>query len=410
MRGRSRGGAASTTGWRVSFAAALIAAPVIAYFIVRTAAVGVMPALAATLPPSDLSPVLRPMIRIVADPRQRVPAAAVEAARAGALTLPLAFEPFVILAPAEERAGRLPRAIALLEEARRRRPNYLLTHIQLLAYYQAARRGPELLAELDFVLRRSEPTKQYVYPELARMMGRPGDRPTLAAVLASNPRWRRDFLAAAARLPIAPNDVQAVIDEMRRQRPGINVGPERNLYVQALARSGDFRRARALWLEAMPAPDRARHAFLFDGTFRETRSAPPFGWTYAGTDAGRAERSQASGQPYLDISYFGGSDLVLAEQVLTLEPGRYRLRTRAKSDGSEVTSGSVLWNLTCTAGGASLLRLPLAGLRESYRSLEAGFQVPGGCPAQRLRLVGAAGDVAATIQMQLAGVEVVRAD
>lgn len=408
MRGRHSGGAASTTGWRVSFVAALIAAPALAYFIVRTAAVGTVPTLAATLPPADLSALLRPMVFAVADPRRRVPPAALAAARTGARTTPLAFEPFFIFARAEEQAGRLPRAIALLEEARRRRPNQLLIHIQLLAYYQAARRDRELLAELDFVLRRSNPAKQFVYPELARMAGRPRDRRTLAAVLASNPSWRRDFLASARQ--IAPADVAALIEEMRRQRPGLDVSPERNLYVQALARAGEFRRARGLWLDALPAPDRARHALLFDGRFREARPEPPFGWTYAGTDSGRAERSHAAGQPYLDISYFGGSDVVLAEQVLTLDPGRYRLRSRAKSDGSTVTSGAVLWNLTCAAGDASLVRLPLAGLRESWRDLEAAFQVPASCPAQRLRLIGAAGDVAATIQMQVAAVEVVRAD
>ncbi|MEA3015320.1 MAG: hypothetical protein QOI38_42, partial [Sphingomonadales bacterium] len=253
------------------------------------------------------------------------------------------------------------------------------------------------------------PAKQFVYPELARMAARPGDRRTLAAVLATNPSWRRDFLAAAARQRIAPGDVLALIGEMRRQRPGIDLAPERDLYVQALAQAGDFRRARMLWLEALPAPERARHALLFDGTFRQAHSAPPFGWDYAGTESGRAERSLEGGRPYLDVSYFGGSDVVLAEQVLALEPGRYRLRTRAKSESGDATSGAILWNLTCT-GGANLLRLPLVGLREGYRDLEGAFQVPGNCPAQRLKLIGAAGDVAATIEMQLAAVEVLRAN
>ena len=409
MRGRRTGGAAPTAGWRVSFGAALIAAPVLLYFIVRTAAVGVSPPLAATLPPADLSPLLRPMILVAADPRRPAPPAVIAAARAAARTAPLAFDPFFIVARAEEQAGRLPQATALLEEARRRRPNHLLTHIRLLGYYQTARRERELLAELDFVLRRSEPAKQFVYPELARMAGRPGDRRTLAAVLATNPSWRRDFLAAAARQRIAAGDVLALMEDMRRQRPGVDLTPERDLYVQALAQGGDFRRARALWLESLPAPERARHALLFDATFRQARSAPPFGWVYAGMESGRAERSTDGGQPYLDVSYFGGSDVVLAEQVLTLDPGRYRLRTRAKSDGGEATSGAILWNLTCI-GGADLLRLPLTGLGESYRDLQGGFQVPGNCSAQRLRLIGAAGDVAATIEMQLASVEVLRAN
>ncbi|MEA3041653.1 MAG: hypothetical protein QOC65_1142 [Sphingomonadales bacterium] len=409
MRGRRSGGAAPTAAWRVSFGAALIAAPLLLYLIVRTAAVGMSPMLAATLPPTDASPLLRPMLLIAADPRRPLPPAVAAAARAGARTAPLAFDPFFIVARAEEQAGRLPRATALLEEARRRRPNHLLTHIRLLGYYQAARRERELLGELDFVLRRSEAAKQFVYPELARMAARPGDRRTLAAVLASNPSWRPDFLAAAARQRIAPADVLALIEEMRRQRPGVDLTPERDLYVQALAQAGDFRRARALWLESLPAPARARHALLFDGTFRQARSVPPFGWVYAGTESGRAERSLEGGQPYLDVSYFGGSDVVLAEQVLTLEPGRYRFRTRARSESGDPTSGAILWNLTCT-GGTGLLRLPLVGLRESYRDIQGGFQVPGNCPAQRLRLIGAAGDVAATVEMQLAAVEVIRAN
>lgn len=410
MKRRRTGGAAPTTAWRVSFAAALIAAPLLLYLIFRTAAVGVSPPMAAALPPSDASPLTKAMIFVAADPRRRVPAEVVSAGRQAALTAPLSFEPFFIVARAEEQAGRLPRAIALMEEARRRRPNHLLVHVQLLSYYQSTGRDRELLAELDFVLRRSTAAKQYVYPELARMARTAEGRRTLALLLASDPGWRRDFLTAARRQTIAPGDVLALIEGIRAIRPRADVAPERELYVHALAAAGDHRRGRAIWLETLPPEERLRHALLFDGTFRGVRASPPFGWQFTDNENGRAVRAQGDGgASFLDVSYFGGANVVFAEQMLSLPPGRYRLRTQAKS-GSGVTSGSIFWNLTCVPSGDRLARLTLSALRETYGTFDAAFQVSGGCAAQRLQLVGEPGDVAATVDLQIASVEIGRAD
>jgi hypothetical protein len=163
-------------------------------------------------------------------------------------------------------------------------------------------------------------------------------------------------------------------------------------------------------LAALPAEERARHALLFDGAFRGVHGTPPFGWQLNDNESGRAVPSQSAADGrYLDLSYFGGANMLFAEQVVTLAPGRYRLRTRAKS-GSGVTSGTIFWNMSCVPGGPRLLRLALNPVRQTYGVLEAAFQVPAGCAAQRLQLAGEPGDVAATVDVQVAGVEIARAD
>ena len=408
MSADQRRKAAGTTGWRIAVVVAAVAAPLLIYLSIRTAAVALTPAAAAALPPRDLTPLVRPNLQAIVDPRVRMPQQVVAASRELAAAAPLAFEPFVVEARVQERSGRLGRAIALLEEALRRRPNLLLIHAQLAAYYQAAGRSRELVGEIDFILRKSPEARRVVFPELAKLLrDRPGIR-MLSEMLANNPRWRGEFMAYLEAHPPRPEQALALIAAIRAERPSANVDRERRAYVHALMGVGDYRGARAAWIETLPPAARQDHGLLVDGAFRGARIGPPFGWRFHDTASGRSGPASGTGESYLDISYFGGANVVLAEQVLALPPGRYRLSARAKT-GSSISSGEISWHLRCLPSEAEIARLPLTGLTGEYRMLTTNFTVSGGgCAGQRLFLEARPGDIAATVDAQVAALEIAR--
>ena len=406
MSGRRDRGGAATRGARVTAVVATLAAPFLLYLAVRTAIVGLYPATAATLPPATVAPLLRPLVTAAAVPQQKVSAEMVALSQAGALSAPLSFEPFFIVAKAQEQAGRLPSAIRLMEESKRRRPNHLFTRLQLTAYYQQAGRVIEMVDELDWVLRASSEARRFILPEITKLVGDPRGRRALAVVLARDPEWREELMRVARQQPIAPADAKELLDLVRARRGGGNAGPEQALYLHRLLAAGEHGRARAVWLETLPAAERGRHQFLFNGGFRAVSAEPPFGWSLTDASTGRAE-IVASGTeaPYLDVAYFGGSNATFAEQALALPPGRYRIGMQAKSEDG-ISSGEIFWTVSCLPAGPELARIPLAGLAEGYRAIGAGFTVPAGCPGQRLRLSATPGDASAAVNLQIANLEV----
>jgi tetratricopeptide (TPR) repeat protein len=388
----------------------VLAAPLLIYLSVRTAAVALNPAAAAALPPRDLTSLVRLNLQGIVDPRVRMRPEVVAASRDVAAAAPLAFEPFVVEARVQEQSGRLGRAIALLEEAARRRPNLLLIHAQLAAYYQAAGRSRELLAEIDFILRKSPEARRVVFPELAKLLRDRNGLRLLGEMLAINPRWRREFVTHLEQNPPRPQQALELIAAIRRVDPRANVAPERRVYVHALIGAGDFRAARAAWIETLPPAARQDHGLLVDGAFRGARIGPPFGWRFHDTANGRSGPAAGSGETYLDISYFGGANVTLAEQTLALAPGRYRLSARARTSSS-ITSGEIFWSLRCLPGDSEAARLPLSGLTGEYRMLTANFTVAGaGCSGQRLSLEARPGDLAAAVDAQVAALEIARAN
>ncbi|MFN3943484.1 MAG: tetratricopeptide repeat protein [Allosphingosinicella sp.] len=403
--GARQGGRRSGTGRWAAVAATLLALPA-GYLAVRTAVAELQSPAVAALPPSDYRPLLRPLLMLASDPRQRITGEMAELARDGAKRAPLAYEPFAIAAATARQQGQIDDAIRLLEEARRRQPNSVLVRLQLMAAYEKARRFPELLSEMDYTLRMSDEVRQVVLPELAKLIRDADGRAALAAVVSEDRAWRGDFFAAAARLDLRPEHTGDLLRRIQARRS--DVGLERGLHMQALIAARDYSGAREQWLAMLPPAGRAASALLFDGGFRGHDAPPPFAWQLRDDEVGRSERVQPNGAPpYLDVHYFGGRTVPLAEQLLALPPGRYRLSVHGMSDGG-VRVGSLIWHVSCAPGGATLGQLKLNELTPSYARHQMSFVVPVGCAGQDLRLIGEAGDVAATIDARFANLEVAR--
>lgn len=384
---------------------ATLLAPVLLYFIFRTAAVGFMPVAALQLPPVQQGPLLRLKIYETLHPERRVAPDLVETARTAAIEQPLDYQPFFILARAAEQAGQIDRAIRLLEVARERRSSFVPTRLQLAVYYGQRGRFLDMMGELESLLRLSEKARSVVIPELAKLIENPQGRPVLAAALAERPGWRTLFFEHALTRTFRPEDTRALLEAVRARRPNADLTLEQRLYIKSLADAGDVQRARQLWLQLLPAAERERHRYLFDGSFRGVPAHPPFTWSLHERENGRAEVSRSEGRAELDVDYFGGSSGLFAEQVLALAPGRYRLTFSARSQ-EDPTAGALHWIVTCLGNRQEIGRVQVKPGRE-FRRNEVSFSVPAsGCAGQKLGLYGDPGDVATPMEVQIANVDI----
>jgi tetratricopeptide (TPR) repeat protein len=389
---------------------ASVAAVVLIYLIFRINAAYINPAAALALPPVDPAPAARAIVFTAGDPRQRVNPQSLELGRRTALAAPLAFEPFFMEAKAEEQAGRIQAAIRLMEEARRRRPSFDLARLHLISYYQQAGRFEDLLKEIDFLLTRRPETGQIILPELAKLMTDPRGRTALAMMLAQNPKWRPEFFERATLQRGRSADALDLLNRLRSLRPQAELSLERELYLQRLVQEGQHQQARGLWLETLPAGQRSSHALLFNGDFRLRGASRPFGWTVYDKSQGRAEIIHDGPEgSYLNVNYFGGSPVMLAEQQLALRPGRYRISQLVRGE-IPPDSGDVHWRISCFPGGAELVRLAASQLQPRFVRKATEFTVAGNCPGQQLALFGEPGDISAEIRLQIGRVEILRVD
>lgn len=399
-----------SSGRRIAAWAMTAASPVIAWLIVKAAASGFSMATAvamAPLPPENPAPTLKVLASAAQQPTLPVTEEMQRQVLHGLTRLPLAFEPFFVAARAAEQKGDLRRAIALMEEVRRRRYSHPAARMQLMIYYTRAERFPEALSEIDFILRRSEESRPALLPELTKLVADPRGRAALATILAKDPVWKQDFFAAAGKRKLATSDARDLYERIRKLKPDGDLMLERQLILQTQAASGDYVGARQTWLAALPQRQRGPNRFMFDGDFRGLRAPGPFGWTFKDVEAGRAEPAKDGQRTYLDVAYFGGQNLSLAEQMLALPSGRHSLRLIARSPNG-ITSGRLFWRLTCLPGGSQIGLLDMGRATAENRRFSADFTVPSGCPGQSLSLVAEPGDVATVVNLEIARMEIVQ--
>jgi hypothetical protein len=404
-QGEARGPVRRVAAW-----AATAASPVVVYLIVKAAAAGIAPAAAvalAPLPPADPTPILKYLGRVAQQPTFQATPATLAQAQQGLDQLPLAFEPFFVAARAAEQRGDLRGAIALMEEARHRRPSYPAVRMQLMIYYTKAQRYREALSEVDVILRRNNELRPILLPELTKLIADPRGREALAAILATEPSWREEFFNAAAARRLDPADARDLYLRVRALKPRGDVRLERQLILQAQASTGDYAGARQTVIAGLPERERAASRNLFDGAFRGVSAPKPFGWKFEDLDVGRAEPATDGGRTYLDVAYFGGRAVTLGEQVLALRPGRYTVSAAARSDNG-ISSGTIAWRISCLPSYNPVVgTLDLSGAGPADRRFAAAFTIPAtGCGSQALRLVAEPGDVATVVNLQVSGLEI----
>ena len=309
---------------------------------------------------------------------------------------PLAPEPFLIKGALAQVQQQQEQAERLFVAARTRDPRSVAARYFLAERYLRTGRIALALGEIAALSRLFPEARAQFGPALAAFSRMPGSQPQLRSFFRSSPEMEPLVLLSLAE---DARNAELIMALWGGRRPGAGEArPEWEAKLLGkLVEAGQFTKAHATWRRlASVNPDRAS---VFNRGFRKVPAPPPFNWRLA--SAGAVVEPAAGDQ--LQVIYYGREDVVLAEQMLVLPPGRYQLAMAIAGplgDGSEI-----VWTLTCVPGTEPVLRLPV----DRTGPIGGTFAVPEGCPAQRLALVGSAGEFSQSREFTVGRFSLVRA-
>jgi hypothetical protein len=395
-------------GEAARIAAAAAASLLLGWWVVKTSAVdalvGGAPAAAAAAAPDH--PEVRLAIAVgdidlgagtIQPQQQRAAAAAL--ARA-----PLADEPFLLAGLAAISAGRAAQGETLLEEARRRNPRLRPARLFLLDRYLREGKVDEAGIELAALRRLVPGVADALVPQLAYLVRDERSGAGLIRILNRDPDVQQAVLGQLAATGADP-DLILRIAGTGRLAPTRDGLPWQNALLQALIARGDMVRAVRLWRTFAGLPAGPDDKGVHDGGFQGLPGGAPFNWSLTSSSVGVAERTPA---PALQIEFFGRETVNLAQQMMTLRPGRYHLQFHVEGDAKGDDS-RLAWRVLCHGSDAQLIEVVLRDVTAAPRTLGGEFTVPANCPAQILRLTGIAGEFPGTQVAAMTDLQVVPA-
>lgn len=286
---------------------------------------------------------------------------------------PLAPEPFLVRGVDAQVSGNHAVALQSYLAARERNPRAVAPRYFLADLYLKAGRTEPGLAEISALARLVPQSLPNVAKYLAAYARTPGAAPQVKKMLETHPQLELALLnelasdAASARL----------ILYLWSGRGGEEARPWQGRLLEQLVATGRFNEARTAWARFTNIS--AEQDALFDAEFA-AQALPPFGWMLASGASGIAE-PQGGGR--LHLVYYGRDDLILASQLMTLPPGRYRLSMNVSASSPAAKSLSA--TIRCLPSTSPLASLPL----HRRGAVTASFNVADrGCPAQRLEISG----------------------
>ena len=218
--------------------------------------------------------------------------------------------------------------------------------------------------------------------------------PVVARLLAAKPPWRPAYLAS---LNLTPEGLQvagnlAILLQAGRE-------PFSNQELQdlygSLINAGGIQAIQTV-RGRLNRPSLA--TLVTNSGFDEADHPGPFQWRLyekAGIAAEITADDLAPSNVALRVVYDGYATGTVAEQLVYLAPGAYRLTAAVRTESGNPVD-RLAWTLTCaTAGGGERASTPAGtagALTDAWTTLSGRFEVPANCPAQWLRLETRAAD------------------
>jgi hypothetical protein len=364
----------------------VIAALLLGLVIVRNAAVGLLaqraPGSAARVwrdhPDVEISSAMT-KIALAARAGRAAPSAVFPILSKAAVQDPLAADPYLVRGVQLSLSGDAGGAERAFKAAQWRDPRSLPAAYFLANLYVREGQTAPALRQIAALARLSPNGGQTAGPYIASFAADPSNWPALRVAFRENPGLAEPtFDVLSSNIATVPS-LLALVDP-RTVSAKASWFPR---LLDTLINSGQYAKAKSLWVRAT----RSRAGELIhDAQFADTTSLAQFNWALTSNGVGLAER-QAGGR--LHVLYYGQEDGILATQLLTLRPGRYRLKYRLLG-GQSAGENRITWSIWCDKALAALSSVTLR------QGAEGGLQfaIPADCPAQWLRLSGSSGDIA----------------
>lgn len=381
-------GGAGARGWAVRILCIVVALTAI-WLSARNALHGLMendyPELAMAITPPSAPAELTIALNRVARDEGVVDEVSRALSRDALRRAPLSAEPLVVAALDASARDQPARARQLFEEARRRDPRSIVSRYWLFDY--DLRNGDYALgmAEAAPLMRLQSRAASAITTVLTALIDLPAARPALVTALRGDPIWREGFFQQVSAIPRLRGEAAALLQQIGGAGSGGDAQDEQRAVIQSLVRDGEIDRARALWLQLLPAADRAGATGIYDGDFAGKPGTLPFNWRIAGSRDGIAQRAAApetAQRTGLAIRFSGDRAALLAEQMVVARPGAYRLSFAAKAlDGEPSTETALRATVQCAGHGKPLARSDVQRFANDLAAHDLDFTMPATCKA-----------------------------
>jgi len=318
-------------------------------------------------------------IALAARNRRPVPESAFSMMNDAAGKEPLAPEPYLVRGVQSELAGQGESAQKAFEAAQWRDPRSLAAAYFLADRYFRVGDTQRGLREVAALARLAPNGQAVVAPYLAAYATNPANWPALRELFRANPMLGERSLVTLASNAATVPAVMALADPHEKAKDALWLMP----LLTTLTGAGKYAQARAIWARMTGArlgPDQ----LIYDASFSDRTSPPPFNWTLNSSTVGLAER-QPGGR--LHLVFYGQEDGFLASELLLLPPGAYRLSMQLLGDPARARS--LNWSIWCDKAAESISSVTL----DAAAARGWNFQVPAGCSAQWLKLSGVSSDM-----------------
>lgn len=308
---------------------------------------------------------------------------------------PLAPEPYLAQGALAVRGGDYGRAEPLLLRARMLDPRSPSARYLLADLYLRRERPLQAMAEMSALNRLVPAGSMSLSEAFAQYAAKAGAAAQVRSILAAYPELEAPVLGQLA----ADAGNAGLVLALHHSRPGAGPPPWLSTLITALLEAGEHRRAFEAWKRL--TGETASPGALFNPGFDASDAPPPFNWALAKGSAAVVE----AGPGRLSLLYFGREDVTLAEQMLLLAPGQYRLSMEVAGN----TSGNdIRWSAECLGGGDKLLDRPVTSAGGAT-SLAGAFRIGADCPAQRLMLVAKGREFPERADFQIRRLQLARA-
>lgn len=318
-------------------------------------------------------------------------AAATALARRSLSAAPLAVSSLRDLAIAAQLDGDMQRATALMTEAGRRNLRDPAVHLWLFNEDLRAGRFKSAYLHGDLVLRRRPETAVNIYPTMLDAVSNPQATIALVDRLRQQPPWRAELIQVLSGGGSAQLDFAIKILSSLRSSAHPPTRTEMQYVTAGLVTEGQYARARQVWADFKGGSGVA--SLVENGDFEQPGSGSPFDWRLTASNGAAAEVELSGGENRgraLGVEYNTGEAPVLAEQLLVLKPGDYRLSGRAQIEQLSAEAG-MSWSVSCVDDGVQLAMVVVDRIGP-WASFAGDFSRPAaGCEAQWLRLKGRVG-------------------
>lgn len=306
-----------------------------------------------------------------------------EHARRAVAAMPLEGRALRVLGARADLDGDDALALDLMQAAARLSPRDTPTQFWLAFQALREQRLELALERIDRLLRIEPDALRDVTPLLSLLAANRASLDTFVGHLARRPPWRSQFLVAWLRQGGDAGEQERLFAALERAGAGLHPD-EREAWLAGLVQRREWERLRRQLGPLEP---------LRDGSFEAELDHPVLGWQIAsgvsGVDIDRVAVAGAAGRRALRLGFHGlRVEFRHVEQLLLLEPGRYRFTGRKRLDAVDTAQG-LLWRVECMDARQPrrLGESELARGNTDWSSFEFAFEVPAeACSAQSLRL------------------------